>query len=206
MGDFISSILGSGVTGITIAVVGLLAVFIIAERWMFYTRSIGKSFSFFKIINEYVSKNEVSKALAACDANPKLPSAIVIKEILMRADRDDASMDAGFDIGMSKLEPLVNKRVDFITTLANVATLLGLFGTIIGLIITFGSFTNGTAEKSALTEGISLAMSTTAMGLVVAIPVTFIGSMIESKRDRAMSLFRENLEEILDQLKNRYTK
>lgn len=206
MGDFISSILGSGITGITIAVVGLLAVFIIAERWMFYTRSIGKSFSFFKIINDYVSKNEVEKALAACDANPKLPSAIVIKEILMRADRDDASMDAGFDIGMSKLEPLVNKRVDFITTLANVATLLGLFGTIIGLIVTFGSFTNGTAEKAALTEGISLAMSTTAMGLVVAIPVTFIGSMIESKRDRAMSLFRENLEEILDQLKNRYTK
>lgn len=204
--EVIKSIMGSGLTGIAIAIVGLLAVLIIVERWTFFNRSIGKSFRFFRILNEYISKGQIDKAIAACDSNPNLPSAVVAKEILIRSDRDDTSMDAGLEIGLSKLEPMINKRVDFIPTLANISTLLGLLGTIIGLIVTFASFSNGDAEggRAALTSGISLAMSTTALGLIVAIPITFVGSMIEGKRDRTVSLFRENLEQILDQLKTRY--
>ncbi len=206
--EVIKNLMGSGITGIAIVVVGLLAVIIIIERWAFFNKSIGKSFKFFRLIREYVAKGQIDKAIAACDSNPNLASAIVTKEILIRSDRDDASMEAGLEIGLSKLEPMINKRVDFIPTLANISTLLGLLGTIIGLILTFASFSNGDAEggKAALTAGISLAMSTTALGLIVAIPITFVGSMIEGKRDRTVSLFRENLEGILDQLKNRYMK
>jgi len=206
MTEVIKSIMGSGLTGIAIALVGLLAAIIIVERWRFFSSSVGKSFNFFRIISENVAKGDISAAIATCDAHPELPSSVVTKEILIRADRDDASMEAGLEIGLSKLEPMINKRVDFIPTLANISTLLGLLGTIIGLIVTFASFTNGDAEggKAALTAGISLAMSTTAIGLVVAIPITFLGSMIEGKRDRSVSLYKEKLEDILDQLKNRH--
>lgn len=206
MSEIISSIMGSGLTGLAIAVVAILAALIIAERWTFFNRTIGKSIKFFKIIDDYIAKGEVEKAIAACDSNPNLAASVVTKEILIRADRDDASMESGLEIGLSKLEPMITKRVDFIPTLANVSTLLGLLGTILGLILTFSSFSNGDAEggKAALTSGISLAMSTTAMGLIVAIPITFVGSMIEGQRDRTVSLFRENLEEVLDKLKNRY--
>jgi len=203
--EVIKSILGSGLTGVAIAVVGLLAAIIIIERWRFFASTTGKSFSFFRIISENVARNDISAAIAACDSNASLPASVVTKEILMRADRDDASMEAGLEIGLSKLEPMINKRVDFIPTLANISTLLGLLGTIIGLIVTFSSFSNGDAAggKEALTAGISLAMSTTALGLVMAIPITFLGSMIEGKRDRSVSLYKEHLEVILDSLKNR---
>jgi len=206
MTEIIKSILGSGLTGVAIAIVGLLAALIVAERWRFFTFSIGKSFRFFTTISEHIARGDIGAAISACDSNPSLPSSVVTKEILMRADRDDASMEAGLEIGLSKLEPLINKRVDFIATLANISTLLGLLGTIIGLILTFSSFSSGDAEggKAALTAGISLAMSTTAMGLIVAIPITFFGSMIEGKRDRSVSLYKEKLEAILDQLKNRH--
>jgi biopolymer transport protein ExbB/TolQ len=206
MTEVIKSIMGSGLTGIAIALTGLLAAIIIVERWRFFSSSVGKSFNFFRIISENVAKGDISSAIAACDAHPSLPSSVVTKEILIRADRDDASMEAGLEIGLSKLEPMINKRVDFIPTLANISTLLGLLGTIIGLIVTFASFSNGDAAggKEALTAGISLAMSTTALGLVVAIPITFLGSMIEGKRDRSVSLYKEKLEDILDQLKNRH--
>jgi len=208
MTEIINSIMRSGLTGIAIAAVGFIAALIIAERWRFFSQSIGKSFKFFRIISEHISRGDIGAAISACDSNPTLPSSVVTKEILMRADRDDASMEAGLEIGLSKLEPMINKRVDFIATLANISTLLGLLGTIIGLIITFSSFSNGDAEggKAALTAGISLAMSTTALGLVVAIPITFLGSMIEGKRDRSVSLYKEKLEVILDQLKNRHLK
>jgi biopolymer transport protein ExbB/TolQ len=208
MTEIIKSIMGSGLTGVAIAAVGFIAFIIIVERWTFFTKSIGKSFGFFRIISEHIARGDIASAISACDSNPHLPSSVVTKEILMRADRDDASMEAGLEIGLSKLEPMINKRVDFISTLANISTLLGLLGTIIGLIITFASFSNGDAEggKAALTAGISLAMSTTALGLVVAIPITFLGSMIEGKRDRSVSLYKEKLEGILDQLKNRHIK
>lgn len=204
--EVIKSVMGSGLTGVAIAITGLIAAIIIVERWRFFQKSIGKSFAFFRVISEHVAKGNISAAISACDSNPDLPSSVVTKEILMRADRDDVSMEAGLEIGLSKLEPMINKRVDFIPTLANISTLLGLLGTIIGLIVTFASFSSGDAEggKEALTAGISLAMSTTALGLVVAIPITFLGSMIEGKRDRSVSLYKEKLEEILDQLKNRH--
>jgi len=87
----------------------------------------------------------------------------------------------------------LNSRTGFLAMLANVGTLLGLLGTIVGLINAFGSVANvNPIEKAALlSQGISMAMNTTAYGLIMAIPALVMFSVLSSRANA--------LEEDLDQ-------
>ena len=79
--------------------------------------------------------------------------------------------------------PHIERRTPYLATFANIATLLGLLGTIIGLIAAFTAVANADpAEKAALlSQSISIAMNTTAFGLIVAIPLLLVHSMLQSK-------------------------
>ncbi|WP_413293964.1 MotA/TolQ/ExbB proton channel family protein [Bdellovibrio sp. HCB185ZH] len=80
----------------------------------------------------------------------------------------------------------VEKRIGFLAMFANVATLLGLLGTITGLIHSFAGIANANpAEKAAiLSQGISLAMNTTAYGLVVAVPALIMYAVLQNRATR----------------------
>ena len=79
--------------------------------------------------------------------------------------------------------PDIERRTPYLATFANIATLLGLLGTIIGLIAAFTAVANADpAEKATLlSQSISIAMNTTAFGLMAAIPLLLIHSMLQSK-------------------------
>ena len=79
--------------------------------------------------------------------------------------------------------PRLEKRSAYLATLANIATLLGLLGTIMGLIAAFTAVANAEpAEKATLlSQSISVAMNTTAFGLISAIPLLLIHAMIVEK-------------------------
>jgi biopolymer transport protein ExbB/TolQ len=79
--------------------------------------------------------------------------------------------------------PSIERRTGYLATFANIATLLGLLGTIIGLIAAFSAVANADpSEKAALlSSSISVAMNTTAFGLIVAIPLLLAHSMLQSK-------------------------
>ena len=79
--------------------------------------------------------------------------------------------------------PKVERRTPYLATFANIATLLGLLGTIVGLIEAFQAVgAANPAEKADMLSGsISVAMNTTAFGLIVAIPLLLIHSVIMSK-------------------------
>ncbi len=79
--------------------------------------------------------------------------------------------------------PAIERRTPYLATFANIATLLGLLGTIIGLIAAFTAVANADpAEKATLlSQSISIAMNTTAFGLMVAIPLLLVHSMLQSK-------------------------
>lgn len=80
----------------------------------------------------------------------------------------------------------VEKRIGFLAMFANVATLLGLLGTITGLIHSFAGIANSNpAEKaSILSSGISLAMNTTAYGLIVAVPALVMYAVLQNRATR----------------------
>lgn len=77
----------------------------------------------------------------------------------------------------------LRRRVAYLSTVASIATMLGLFGTVYGLILAFGALGDvGAAERAAqLSEGSATAMATTAFGLFVAIPAMFVHSIIDAQ-------------------------
>jgi biopolymer transport protein ExbB/TolQ len=79
--------------------------------------------------------------------------------------------------------PRLEKRTHYLATFANIATLLGLLGTIIGLIQAFQAVSNASPAERAdlLAASISVAMNTTAFGLIVAIPLLLVHSVLQSK-------------------------
>jgi biopolymer transport protein ExbB/TolQ len=80
----------------------------------------------------------------------------------------------------------VEKRVGFLAMFANVATLMGLLGTITGLIHSFAGISNANAAEKAmiLSKGISLAMNTTAYGLIVAVPALIMYAVLQNRASR----------------------
>ena len=79
--------------------------------------------------------------------------------------------------------PRLEKRTPYLATLANIATLLGLLGTIIGLIAAFTAVANAdpTEKATLLSQSISVAMNTTAFGLIAAIPLLLLHAMLQTK-------------------------
>lgn len=96
-------------------------------------------------------------------------------------DRDD--IELAMEEGMLEVMPRLEKRTHYLATLANIATLLGLLGTIIGLIQAFTAISTASATDKAelLSASISVAMNTTAFGLMVGIPLLLIHALLQSK-------------------------
>ena len=92
-------------------------------------------------------------------------------------------IEAAMEEGLLEALPSIERRTPYLATFANIATLLGLLGTIIGLIAAFTAVANADpAEKATLlSQSISIAMNTTAFGLMAAIPLLLIHSMLQSK-------------------------
>lgn len=95
--------------------------------------------------------------------------------------RDD--IEIAMEEAMLEIVPQLEARTSYIALFANIATLLGLLGTIVGLISAFDAVAHAApAEKSALlSSSIAVAMNTTAFGLIVAIPLLVLYSYIGSK-------------------------
>jgi len=85
--------------------------------------------------------------------------------------------------GLMEAIPQLEKRTQYVSTLANIATLMGLLGTIMGLIAVFTAVENAApAEKATLlSQSISVAMNTTAFGLMAAIPLLLLHSFLQTK-------------------------
>ena len=88
------------------------------------------------------------------------------------------------------VEADIQQRVPYLATIGNLSTMLGLLGTVYGLIIAFAglSDTSAVETQTQLNEGIATAMATTAWGLMVGIPALACHSLLESKARRLRAL------------------
>ena len=92
-------------------------------------------------------------------------------------------IDAAMEEGMMEMVPRLEKRTHYLATFANVVTLLGLLGTIIGLIKAFTAVAqvNPSDKAELLSASISIAMNNTAFGLMVAIPFLLIHAFLQAR-------------------------
>lgn len=99
-----------------------------------------------------------------------------------RLSRRHDDVELAMEEGLMEVMPRLEARTPYIATLANIATLLGLLGTIIGLIQAFTAVASADPAQKAdlLSASISVAMNTTAFGLIAAIPLLLAFSFINS--------------------------
>jgi biopolymer transport protein ExbB len=132
--------------------------------------------------------------VAACNLSTA-PLSLVFRKGLTQAIppvRKEAVQGA-VDEALLEVLPQIEKRIDYLPTLANIANLLGLLGTILGLINSFQAISVGDpAQKAALlAKGISSAMYATALGLMVAIPLMFFYTILQSKTNQLLDSLEE---------------
>jgi biopolymer transport protein ExbB len=101
----------------------------------------------------------------------------------LRTARHRDDIETAMEEGLMEIVPRLERRTHYLSAFANIATLLGLLGTIIGLIQAFTAVAHASpAEKAELlSSSISVAMNTTAFGLIVAIPLLLAYSVLQSK-------------------------
>ena len=113
-----------------------------------------------------------------------------IVALMARTGAESVMHSSGKEEIQLKMEELVmeetarfERRLGFLPMIANVATLLGLLGTIVGLIQSFGSIATATGADKArlLSEGVSVAMNTTAYGLIVAVPALVAFALLQNR-------------------------
>jgi len=116
------------------------------------------------------SKSEVGKIMA-----------YGLSRLQMTRSRED--IEIAMEEGLMEVIPRLEKRTHYLATYANIATLLGLLGTIIGLIQAFTAVANANPADKAdlLSASISVAMNTTAFGLIAAIPLLLMFTVLQTK-------------------------
>jgi len=165
---------------------GIVAFSIAIERFVFLTLKSGRGCSSkLDEIISMVSIGELSKALEICSESSKKSVFQVLENVLESSPFGGDQVQNAVDESMLKVIPHLEKRTTFLATIGNIATLIGLMGTIFGLILSFSAVGKpgiDAVEKSTLlASGIAAAMSTTFMGLLVAIPSIGIYAFLKSK-------------------------
>ncbi|MDD9945204.1 MAG: MotA/TolQ/ExbB proton channel family protein [Myxococcales bacterium] len=185
MGDYLSD---GGPVMYVILGLSLLGTVLFLERAfdLYVLRRLGASTFTDRIMRE-VEARRFSAALEACNLRTKHPLVQVIKAGVLRANRREKEIERAMEKEMLEALPHLNKRIGLMALLANSATLIGLLGTIFGLITAFNSVAMASAaeRQTALAAGISQAMYTTAFGISVALPLLFFHHFM-SKRMEAI--------------------
>jgi len=158
-----------------------VVVAVVVERAIYFLgRGHINAKAFLEQIKRLLAANNIDRAKKLCDAT-SAPVARVAKAGLSRAHKGEAAVAQAIEETMVDVTPEVKRRIGALWSLANIATLLGLLGTITGLIATFDAVASATpAERQArLSAGIAEAMYNTAMGLFIAV-VCMISHLILS--------------------------
>lgn len=167
-----------------IAVVLAVATAIALERLIFLGKAIRENRLFWSKVAPLIASGDL-------DAVDKMTSdsSTAVAKILARGleqsriDSRRSEVEIATEEGLMELLPAIERRTHYLATFSNAATLLGLLGTVIGLITAFSALGGADPIEKAnmLSAGISEAMSCTAFGLMVAIPTLLMHAYLQSQ-------------------------
>ncbi|MCH2108296.1 MAG: MotA/TolQ/ExbB proton channel family protein [Polyangiaceae bacterium] len=175
------------------------------ERFHFQlTRYRVNSKEFFAQIKKLVLAGNIDRAIKLCEAG-NYPVLQLVKAGLTQANQGEEKIDAALSEKLSELKPEAEKRVGALWSLANIATLIGLLGTVFGLISTFAAIARpdlSQADKqSLLANGIAEAMYNTALGLGIAVSCMIFHILLHT---RAKAI-QHDLESVMERTFNLLT-
>jgi biopolymer transport protein ExbB len=190
-----------------IALFGAIAAAIAIERiYYIVVRSNVNADKFMAEIRKLVAGGNMERAIELCEKGKLKALPFVVLRGLKRANESETldfrAIQNAVDEGTLEVIPKLKERTNYLSMLANVATLTGLMGTIYGLILSFASVgVPGIpeSEKSKLlANGISTAMNTTIFGLMVAIPTLILYTYISNRTSKIIDEMDEHLVKLIN--------
>lgn len=189
MSGFAQFFILGGFWMLPIAAVSVVALAVCIERiyavMVVYNTNSKKLFQ--KVISA-VRNNQDAEAIGACEKAGKAAVAHVLKNGIAHASGGEAVVATALEEAVLEVTPQVQKRTSSLGGLASLATLLGLLGTVMGLIDAFKVVAEAPADQKSvlMTKAIAVAMNTTAFGLMVAIPTTMVYLLIVGTTKKIM--------------------
>ena len=182
-------------------VVSVVVLAIVIDRLIFFFgKSSVNARAFLEQIRKLVLANNVDRAVKLCSAT-SAPVAQVARAGLQRVHRGEIAIAQAIEEALVDVTPMLKKRIQILWSLANIATLIGLLGTVVGLIKAFSAVGAAKPEERSklLSDGIAEALNNTAMGLAIAVTCIVAHAILSAASKKqtadleAFSLKLENL-------------
>ncbi|WP_328187928.1 MotA/TolQ/ExbB proton channel family protein [Marinobacter sp. OP 3.4] len=178
---------------VVIAIVLLIGLIVAVERWLYLTTQKHINRRDFRKLHDMLHRKDLKGALNyARDSGSAMATMIGAGLLRLARKQPREDIEYAMEEGLLEVMPRLEKRTQYLATLANVATLLGLLGTIFGLIDAFTALGADEAagnRQAMLSSSISLAMSTTAFGLITAIPLLLIHALLQTRTNEIVDSF-----------------
>ena len=176
-----------------ILVISILVIGIALERvfWLYTQAGVDKK-GILDTLEKCIRGNDIERALKVLRST-KAPLVKVLRAGVQNFNEKKQTVQLLMDEAALAEIPRIEQRTGYLVMFSNVATLLGLLGTIIGLIRSFAAVAYASAGEKAseLARGISEAMNCTAFGLTVAIPSLLIYALLKSREHKLVDEINE---------------
>jgi biopolymer transport protein ExbB len=193
-------ILSGGPVLVAIVAVSLYALYVFLTRFLKLSRERTDSDRLMARVNAAVRERDLDAALAACEAHGG-PVARVLAAALARLPYGRSAVDSAFQEASLEEEQRLARGLRPLATVAQIAPLMGLLGTVTGMIIAFAEISQqGTGDPAALADGIGQALVTTAAGLIVAIPTLIGQNVLASRVDGILIEIDRRREELMGEV------
>jgi biopolymer transport protein ExbB len=175
----------------------LVGVVIIIERLIFFRRIRVDEQTLIRRLKATLEKGHADEALAICEANPSPITNLMKVGIENRHHPKQVIREAILDAANLEI-PKLERSLSALGTVANLAPLLGLLGTVTGNIRSFGVIGMGiVGDPAALASGIAEALLTTAFGLIVAIPAIIFYNYLVTKVNNIITRLENRVNELV---------
>lgn len=167
-----------------IAIVLVLALAITLERWIFLRRTEKENKKLWNEVQPLLTRGELEGAERLVRDSDTAIGRILSNGIAQsRFENKRSEVEIATEEGLMEVLPAIEKRTHYLATFSNLSVLLGLLGTVIGLIGAFAALGSAdpTEKADLLSAGISEAMNCTAFGLMVAIPSLMVHAWLQSR-------------------------
>jgi biopolymer transport protein ExbB len=191
--------LGGQIIMVLMIALSIAMVYIFVNRLSAVKRANKIDPQFMKDIKDHVANGNVQSAINLCERSDS-PVARMIHKGLTRIGKPLQDISASIE-NQGKLEiQRLERNLPYLATIAGGAPMLGLLGTVIGMILSFQDMATSGADRSGLAEGIYVALTTTAAGLVVGIIAYFGYNYLVSRIESVIYHMESSSTEFLDML------
>jgi len=185
LGEILSA---GGLIGIVILLLSVAAVALVIEHAVTIRESVLMPPGLADEVRAALSEGNLARAMRRCHEQPSV-LAFVLQAGLAEADDGYPAVEKASEDAMADQSARLFRKIEYLSVIGNIAPMLGLLGTVIGMIVAFREVadTQGAARAADLAEGIYLALVTTVEGLIVAIPSLAVFAVFRSRVDQLVA-------------------